>query len=129
MGKSHKDAAAIRTHHSIPFQAGIYYFEVKIINKGQDGFIGIGLCSGNVALHRLPGWEKESFGYHGDDGHAFESCGIGKQYGPKFTTNDVIGCGYDMVKKEIFYTKNKVMLGPAFRNVSKKYWGVIRQDF
>jgi hypothetical protein len=36
-GKTHKDAASVRTDHCIPSTCGIYYFEVKIISKGRDG--------------------------------------------------------------------------------------------
>jgi hypothetical protein len=36
-GKTHKDAASVRTDHFIPSTCGIYYFEVKIISKGRDG--------------------------------------------------------------------------------------------
>ena len=39
-----------------------------------------------MKLERLPGWEPHSYGYHGDDGMAFKSCGTGDQYGPKWTT-------------------------------------------
>ena len=36
-GKSHKDAASVRSDHPIPPLTGIYYFEVKILSKGRDG--------------------------------------------------------------------------------------------
>jgi hypothetical protein len=36
-GKSHKDAASVRTDQTIPASCGIYYFEIKIISKGRDG--------------------------------------------------------------------------------------------
>ena len=36
-GKNQKDAAAVRANHPIPTGCGIYYYEVKIINKGRDG--------------------------------------------------------------------------------------------
>ena len=47
---------------------------------------GIGFSAPGVSLNRLPGWEPHSYGYHGDDGMAFESCGTGKSYGPVFAT-------------------------------------------
>lgn len=37
VGRSHKDAAAVRTSHPIPGSCGLYYFEIKIISKGRDG--------------------------------------------------------------------------------------------
>ena len=45
----------------------------------------------NNFVLRLPGWDKHSYGYHGDDGHSFCSSGQGQAYGPTFTTGDVIG--------------------------------------
>lgn len=38
-GKSHKDAASVRADHPIPPLTGIYYFEVKILSKGRDGYV------------------------------------------------------------------------------------------
>ena len=54
-GKTHKDAASVRTDYPIPPACGIYYFEVKIISKGRDGYMGIGLSKSEVQLSRLPG--------------------------------------------------------------------------
>ncbi|XP_055343672.1 ran-binding protein 9-like isoform X2 [Paramacrobiotus metropolitanus] len=116
-GKSQKDASAIRATHPIPASCGLFYFEVKVISKGKEGYIGVGLCLEDVNLNRLPGWDKGSFGYHGDDGHSFWSSGTGRSYGPTFTTNDVIGCGVDLVNNSCFYTKNGLMLGVAFENL------------
>ena len=59
----------------------------------------------------MSGWEKNSYGYHGDDGHSFCSSGTGKPYGPTFTTGDVIGCGVNLIDNTCFYTKNGVNLG------------------
>ena len=114
LGKTDEDAAAIRSNNQIPRTLGVYYFEVKIINSGQNGFIGIGLCSTNIDLDRLPGWEMDSLGYHGDDGNIFKDSGIGIQYGPKFTTGDTIGLCWNLVKKIIFFTKNGFPLENAF---------------
>ena len=63
---------------------------------------------------RLPGWDKQSYGYHGDDGHSFCSSGTGQAYGPTFTTGDVIGCGLNLIDGSCFYTKNGIHLGAAF---------------
>lgn len=116
-GKSHKDAASVRSNHSIPQNCGIYYFEIKIISKGRDGYMGIGLSAQTVNLNRLPGWDKLSFGYHGDDGHSFCSSGTGQPYGPTFTTGDVIGCCVNMINDTCFYTKNGVNIGVAFKEL------------
>ena len=105
-GKTHKDASSVRATNPIPASCGIYYFEVKIVSKGRDGYMGVGLCAQGVNMNRLPGWDKHSYGYHGDDGHSFCSSGTGQAYGPTFTTGDVIGCGLNLVDGSCFYTKN-----------------------
>ncbi|XP_050294518.1 ran-binding protein 9 [Anthonomus grandis grandis] len=116
-GNSHKDAASIQATHPIPAACGLYYFEVKIVSKGRDGYMGIGLSAQGVNLNRLPGWDKQSYGYHGDDGHSFCSSGTGQPYGPTFTTGDVIGCGVNLIDNTCFYTKNGHHLGTAFHNL------------
>ncbi|XP_018494502.1 ran-binding protein 9 [Galendromus occidentalis] len=79
--------------------------------------MGIGLSAQGVNMNRLPGWDKHSFGYHGDDGNAFCASGSGQPYGPTFTTGDVIGCGVNMLDNSCFYTKNGQNLGIAFPNL------------
>lgn len=135
-GKTESHAASVRANFPIRRQCGIYYFEMKVLSKGEDGFIGIGFCSGKNGLDRLPGkkmikvesennallmsilgWDNDSWGYHGDDGHSFQECGTGDKYGPQFTTGDVVGCGVDLIRKTAFYTKNGTFLGPAFKSI------------
>ncbi|KAL7074000.1 hypothetical protein ACQ4LE_006566 [Meloidogyne hapla] len=108
-----KDAAAVRANRPIPRSCIVYYFEITVVSKGQDGFMGIGLSEKNVSLNRLPGWDAISYGYHGDDGNFFSSSGKGVEYGPTFTTGDVIGCGLNFVTRQLFFTKNGHHLGVA----------------
>ena len=74
------------------------------------------------------GWDKHSYGYHGDDGNSFCSSGTGEPYGPTFSTNDVIGCCVNLIENTCFYTKNGVNLGKTtgqkfFIVKIKKNWG------
>ncbi|KAI8933594.1 hypothetical protein NX059_009324 [Plenodomus lindquistii] len=116
--KTHDEAAAVRTDFPMPRECGIYYYEVTIISKGKDGrMIGLGFSGPKVALSRIPGWEPDSFAYHGDDGQVFSNTTSGKAYGPKFGTLDVIGCGINFRTNTAFFTKNGHMLGIAFRDL------------
>ncbi|CEF64400.1 Ran-binding proteins 9/10 homolog [Strongyloides ratti] len=126
-GRNHRDAASIRANKPIKFKCIMFYFEVHIIDKGKDGYMGVGVCHKGVDLNRLPGWDANSFGYHGDDGNFFASSGNGNPYGPTFTTGDVIGCGVDFARKHLFYTKNGEFLGFATDklNISKDLYPVI----
>ncbi|KAI9009622.1 concanavalin A-like lectin/glucanase domain-containing protein [Gaertneriomyces semiglobifer] len=117
-GQTDAHAAAVRADQPIPPQCGLYYYEVTVISKGRDGYIGIGICAPNVPLNRLPGWEDNSYGYHGDDGCSFCCSGTGEAYGPVFTTGDVIGCMVNFQNKSVSFTKNGVYLGVAFKNLA-----------
>lgn len=112
----------------------VLYFEVTIErvscsdpqemrqNSLYDECIAVGLASKSFEKSKqLPGWDKESYGYHGDDGGIFH--GKGRQllqYGPSFGCGDVVGCGVDYSKKQIFFTLNGRFLGVAFRDI--KLW-------
>uniref|UniRef100_A0A1I8P9R2 Ran-binding proteins 9/10 homolog n=1 Tax=Stomoxys calcitrans TaxID=35570 RepID=A0A1I8P9R2_STOCA len=124
-GKQNNDAASVRTAHPIPPACGIYYFEVKIISKGKNGYMGIGLTAQQFRMNRLPGWDKQSYGYHGDDGNSFSSSGHGQSYGPTFTTGDIIGCCVNFVNNTCFYTKNGIHLGIAFRDLPTKLYPTV----
>lgn len=115
-GKDEKDAASIRTNYAIPAEGlAIYYFEITILNEGVTGRIGVGLCDREFQLGKMPGWEAGSYAYHGDDGLLFRQTGVrGAQYGPKYGTNDVIGCCWDQVDGAVFFTRNGKALGTAF---------------
>ncbi|CAF0744826.1 unnamed protein product [Rotaria sordida] len=124
-GKTHKDAASVRSDHPIPPLTGIYYFEVKILSKGRDGYMGIGLSTGEVNLSRLPGWDKGSYGYHGDDGHSFCSSGSGIVYGPTFTTGDYVGCCVNFLENSCFYTRNGYNLGTSFKDIPTEIYPTV----
>ena len=116
-GKKDEDAASIRANLPIPVHIPIYYFEIEILNKGKDGFIGIGVCGGSTSLGRLPGWDKDSWGYHGDDGNLFNGSGSGRSFGPQFTQGDIIGVIVNRPRRTLQYTKNGILIGTAFSNL------------
>lgn len=115
--KTDMDAAAARADYPMSPQCGIYYFEVEIRNKSREGMIAVGFSSRKASLERLPGWETESWAYHGDDGKIFCGESTGKNYGPTFTVNDIVGCGINFRTGCAFFTKNGVDLGIAFREL------------
>ena len=65
------------------------------------------------------GWEeKYSYGYHGDDGKAYNCNGSeGKDFGPIFSTGDVIGCGVNFLDRSCFFTKNGAKIGNCARGL------------
>ncbi|RIB04785.1 concanavalin A-like lectin/glucanase domain-containing protein [Gigaspora rosea] len=123
----YKVVAVALANNPILQECGVFYFEVKIIDKGENGMIGVGFCTkqslktissntesddSNIIL--MPGLkdviislgqEKNSWSYHGDDGYSFSSKS-GKLYGPPYTIDDIIGCYLNYRNKIIFYIKN-----------------------
>ncbi|KAG2422582.1 hypothetical protein HXX76_015910 [Chlamydomonas incerta] len=118
-GEDDTQAATIRSNYPLPADVPLFYFEITVLDRGQDGFIGVGLCTDTVLLTRLPGWDPHSYGYHGDDGNAFAGSGTGRPYGPGYGAGDVIGVLYDRSNRSISYFKNGLPLGPAFRDVAE----------
>ncbi|RIA90672.1 concanavalin A-like lectin/glucanase domain-containing protein [Glomus cerebriforme] len=120
--QEHQDwfqAAAVRADYPLPVEAGLFYFEVYIINQGLEGLIGIGMSEPNVNLRGQPGWNERSYGYHGDDGLKFISNGHrGYDYGPLYTNDDIIGCCVNFFNNTCFYTKNGINLGVAFDDIT-----------
>jgi hypothetical protein len=69
-GKQETHAAAARSNFPMRFQCGIFYYETRIISKGNDGYIGIGFCAASNKLERLPG-NKQKLCMQVDESNAF----------------------------------------------------------
>ncbi|KAL6067333.1 IgA-specific serine endopeptidase [Balamuthia mandrillaris] len=98
----------------------IAYFEVTVLNQGLKGYIAIGLTDRNFPLNKQPGWVKQSYGYHGDDGQVYHNQGSGIPFGPRFGTGDVVGCGLNYDTGEVFFTKNGAFLGVGWTDARNK---------
>ena len=118
-GHHYSDVGSIRTSHPIPEDCEIYYYEVLVVNQGERSRIAVGLTALGTDLTHQPGWDRHTFGYHGDDGGYFRENGYPghQQYGPTFGTNDVIGCGINFKTRSCFFTKNGKCLGTVFKNM------------
>ena len=42
----------------------------------------------------------------------------GEEFGPTFDKKDVIGCGFHIEKRFIFFTKNGAFIDEAYKNIS-----------
>ena len=118
------NALSVRAKHPIPLDFNLYYFEIKISNEGgfSIGHIGIGLSSENSTIDAMPGWEKHTIGYHGDDGWLYNENSKGKRFGPTFGLTDVIGCGVDFMEKTVFFTKNGELVGIVSKELANHTW-------
>ena len=62
------DVGAVQANCAAPCHTVLFYFEVTILDAGARGTIGVGFADAGFKLSRQPGWEANSWGYHGDDG-------------------------------------------------------------
>jgi hypothetical protein len=78
--------------------------------------VAIGLSTRYFSpVDKMPGWDSESYGYHGDDGGIYHGRGVMlSRYGPSYGPGDTVGCGLDYASRRIFFVKNGVFLGYAF---------------
>ncbi|KAH7354612.1 concanavalin A-like lectin/glucanase domain-containing protein [Rhexocercosporidium sp. MPI-PUGE-AT-0058] len=105
---------AIRADHPLSFKHrpnSFSYFETKILAAGERNVACIGFCTKDVALDKLPGWETNSWAYHGDDGRAFAGFIFAEEWDERFGTGDIIGCGLTPNTLRGFFTKNGKFLG------------------
>jgi hypothetical protein len=70
------------TRAQVSTSSGIWHYLQNHVSHPA----GVGFCIADFQADRLPGWEPHSYGYHGDDGHAFQGSGKGRAYGPTYTT-------------------------------------------
>lgn len=121
----HNDVGAVRSDRPVPLNRKVYYYEVSIVDSGEKGTISIGFAAGDFKLQRQPGWEPNSYGYHGENGHKFSASQTGMEFGPRFGTGDVIGAGIHLEKQQIFFTKNGKFMKVAFEGVRGELYPTI----
>ncbi|CAM8992640.1 unnamed protein product [Rhodiola kirilowii] len=98
------DVGVVQANCPAPVKRIVYYFEMTVKNAGVKGQVAIGFTTDSFKKKRQPGWEANSFGYHGDDGVLYRGHGRGDPFGPTYTTGDTVGCGINYALQEIFFT-------------------------
>jgi hypothetical protein len=86
----------VKSNIPISTSLPLYYFEMEVLKLGTSDpdSNGVGLVSAEISTNNfMPGWEPDTYGYHGDDG-MYYSDNQSKEYGPKFSKGEIIGCGY-----------------------------------
>lgn len=90
-GKSILDVGLAQARQ--PLDTQYHYFEIEIIDPGENCYIAIGLTRKEYPRHSHPGWNKGSIAYHADDGKIFIGSGAGDPFGPRCHRGDIMGCG------------------------------------
>ncbi|KAI5809189.1 hypothetical protein BZA77DRAFT_364263 [Pyronema omphalodes] len=74
-------------------------------------------------LDRMPGWDDNTWGYHGDDGYKFHNTVYSLGFIEKYGAGDTVGCG--VIKGRLFFTKNGKFLGFCFDDVSGQLFPIV----
>lgn len=89
------------------------YYEYEILE--ETAMIGVGeIC---YPINSVPGWNKNSVGYHGDNGQLYHEGGKGSLFGPICSEGDRVGCGMefeydiDYGYHNVFFTRNGELVG------------------
>ncbi|KAJ4415670.1 hypothetical protein N0V85_002615 [Neurospora sp. IMI 360204] len=129
---SEHEAGAIRADYPMPTQCGVYYFEIMVLNKKrEENIIAIGFETRKASLSRFPGWEGESWAYHGNDGKIFASgSNSGRSYGPMYGAGDTVGCLVNFRTNQVLFTKNGDELeiafkDPIFKDTTKNFYPAV----
>lgn len=111
------DVGVVQANKPAPSKRLMYYFEMSVKSSGAKGQMSIGFTSPGFKMRRQPGWEANSYGYHGDDGLLYRGHGKGEAFGPTYTEGDTVGGGINYATQEFFFTKNGTFVGKAFKDV------------
>ncbi|KAG8467905.1 hypothetical protein KFE25_006957 [Diacronema lutheri] len=109
---THRHAGGAPSHRLRAELQLVHYFEVTILHapaelrRGAAGTgaapayayerpcVAVGVCTSRFPLERkMPGWDRHSLAFHGDDGCKFHNSNLGEPYGPSFGEGDCVGCG------------------------------------
>ncbi|KAG9144511.1 hypothetical protein Leryth_010736 [Lithospermum erythrorhizon] len=69
------DVGVVQANKAAPSKRLLFYFEITVKDAGVKGQVAIGFTAPGFKLRRQPGWESNSYGYHGDDGLLYRGQG------------------------------------------------------
>ena len=124
-GRHGNDVGAIQANRPAPCHRLLYYFEMTVKDRGQKGYTTIGFTDEHFKNSRQPGWEANSYGYHGDDGNLYHGQGRGETYAQGFTTGDTVGAGINYARQEIFFTRNGKVQPSIYKDVKSPLYPTI----
>ncbi|ELP94612.1 hypothetical protein EIN_497920 [Entamoeba invadens IP1] len=111
---------------TIIISRNVFYFEVTFdkIEPSVQYVFGIGLAPQSYPKNRMVGWDKDALGYHSDDGNLFYNSGSGKNYHTGYGEGDTVGCGFDVKRKEVFFTLNGKVL-PSIKVTQESFFPAV----
>lgn len=119
------DVGVVQGNRPAPAKRLVYYFEIHVKSAGVKGQIAIGFTCEGFKMRRQPGWEQNSYGYHGDDGLLYRGQPKGEAFGPTYTSGDTVGGGINYATQEFFFTKNGAVVGTTRKDVKGRLYPTV----
>ncbi|KAL4455019.1 hypothetical protein ABPG74_006401 [Tetrahymena malaccensis] len=110
----YSDTTSIQSNRPADRENLIFYYEITIKDLAKSD-ISVGFADSDFPMNKHPGHTKNSYGYQ-SDGQVYSNKKIQKRL-QKMKDQDVIGCGINYLKKEIFFTHNGIFSGPMFYDI------------
>lgn len=105
-----------QAHGVKPFSSKlpVAYFEITVLNLGRYGYLAIGMSqSTSTDKEAHLGWTSSTYGWHADIGCIFHNSGQGTAFSERWKQGDVVGCGIDWQREQIFWTLNGQYMGTS----------------
>jgi len=99
---------------------GKVYWDVRI-DRCASGRVNLGVCVDPCDMSQYIGNTAHGWSYYGSTGKS-EHRGNSNNFGPSYTSGDVIRVKLDMNAKTLAYEKNTKDLGIAHRSLPAKVW-------
>ncbi|KAJ0977281.1 hypothetical protein J5N97_012755 [Dioscorea zingiberensis] len=99
------DVGVVQADCPAPTRRVAYYFEMTVKSAGLRGQTSIGFTHQQFKMRRQPGWEANSCGYHGDDGHLYRGQGKGDPFGPTYSAGDTSFVAEERLKQQLIIEK------------------------
>nr|XP_022323918.1 uncharacterized protein LOC111124909 isoform X4 [Crassostrea virginica] len=90
-----------------PFSSSFRSFSFKILDEGRDKAITIGIAPSFYEANRQPGWNRNSFAYHADDGGIFLESGYSRFKKEVCFKGDIMSVDFDVDTRIVRFFKNK----------------------
>ncbi|KAK2193691.1 hypothetical protein NP493_8g05025 [Ridgeia piscesae] len=100
-----------------PLKPGNCYFEMEVLDPGEECHIMVGLVPGNKPRDKPHNWKTDTTAYYRSDGklHTTDG-GVQQKFGLPWVAGDVVGCGIkldgvahsraDKTRIQVFFTVN-----------------------